>query len=71
MSNPDTLKIIPPKELWLLYVGGEPPWLTSVDDAPYGETFLWARTKAEAIAAAKHQLESYGVNCVPFKVETK
>jgi hypothetical protein len=55
-----------PAELWMLWNGAD--WVVSVDAAPGGTTYLVARSRHEAEAAAKHQEYLYDTECIPVRV---
>lgn len=66
-----------PAELWGLWNDASAAvpsgqgrfWVPSIDDAPHGGTILVAMSEAEAVFAAIHQNESYGLNCRPVRIK--
>lgn len=58
-----------PDELWMLWEVNSGCWVVTVDDAPNGETYLVAFSESEAQAAARHQDETYQLDCVPVQVK--
>lgn len=63
-----------PRQAWALWnddPGAEAHgnWVTSIDDAPGGETYLVSFSEAEATNAAIHQNESYGLRCRPMRIK--
>jgi hypothetical protein len=66
--------LIIPDQLWLLWSDnpdrpGQGHWVPTNDDAPGGPTFLLSFGEAESLAAADHQLNTYGVACRPVRVK--
>lgn len=56
-----------PAEVWLLWNKNAGMWALPIDDPNGGENYLCAFSRADAIAAARHQEETYGTRCVPVR----
>lgn len=56
-----------PDELWMLANADE--WISSIDDAPGGATYLVCFCQEEAETAAKYQNALYGTECVAVRVK--
>jgi hypothetical protein len=64
-----------PAELWMLWHPGDdelksgPGWCKAIDNPRGGENFLVCLSEADAIAAAKHQAETFFIDCTPVRVK--
>lgn len=58
-----------PAELWMLWHCESGSWVLSVDDAPGAPSYLVAFGEADAIGAAKHQADLWGLECIPIRVK--
>lgn len=79
MSTQETETVpmpVAPGELWMLWKIGRvdnddftPEWCKALDDPRGGENHLVCLSEADAIAAAQHQLNSWGLVCRPVRVK--
>ena len=60
-----------PGQIWAFWNIPAGRWMTSGFVAPGmpGQTFLWAMTEAEAVAAAENLSRLFQLDCVPVRVK--
>jgi len=75
-ATPTKRRMAVPEELWMLWRVEKPKpdqqnagWALPCDDPPGCENFLVCLSFGDAQAAAKYQLDNYGIECVPVRVK--